>query len=103
MNMHNFWVSKNLPVSRSGAALVSMFWFGEPLATPEIHKYIFFSVKVSSTLYSKLLLNLFFFISSVEHQNTWELMLPAITMETEASHMLEAALEQMDDIIAGKG
>lgn len=30
-------------------------------------------------------------------------MLPAITMETEASHMLEAALEQMDDIIAGKG
>ncbi|KAL4004149.1 matrin 3 [Sarotherodon galilaeus] len=29
------------------------------------------------------------------------LMLPAITMETEASHMLEAALEQMDDIIAG--
>jgi len=29
-------------------------------------------------------------------------MLPAITMETEASHMLEAALEQMDDIIAGK-
>uniref|UniRef100_A0A3Q1HWJ1 SAM domain-containing protein n=1 Tax=Anabas testudineus TaxID=64144 RepID=A0A3Q1HWJ1_ANATE len=28
-------------------------------------------------------------------------MLPAITMETEASHMLEAALEQMDDIIAG--
>ncbi|KAM9376357.1 liprin-beta-2b isoform 4-T4 [Pholidichthys leucotaenia] len=29
------------------------------------------------------------------------LMLPAITMESEASHMLEAALEQMDDIIAG--
>lgn len=29
-------------------------------------------------------------------------MLPAIAMETEASHMLEAALEQMDDIIAGK-
>ena len=29
-------------------------------------------------------------------------MLPAVTMETEASHMLEAALEQMDDIIAGK-
>ncbi|KAM8892961.1 liprin-beta-2b isoform 7-T7 [Spinachia spinachia] len=28
-------------------------------------------------------------------------MLPAITVETEASHMLEAALEQMDDIIAG--
>uniref|UniRef100_A0A665T910 PPFIA binding protein 2 n=1 Tax=Echeneis naucrates TaxID=173247 RepID=A0A665T910_ECHNA len=28
-------------------------------------------------------------------------MLPAVTMETEASHMLEAALEQMDDIIAG--
>ncbi|XP_067358963.1 liprin-beta-2b isoform X31 [Channa argus] len=28
-------------------------------------------------------------------------MLPAISMETEASHMLEAALEQMDDIIAG--
>ncbi|XP_032379189.1 liprin-beta-2b isoform X11 [Etheostoma spectabile] len=28
-------------------------------------------------------------------------MLPTITMETEASHMLEAALEQMDDIIAG--
>uniref|UniRef100_A0A3Q2Q270 PPFIA binding protein 2 n=1 Tax=Fundulus heteroclitus TaxID=8078 RepID=A0A3Q2Q270_FUNHE len=28
-------------------------------------------------------------------------MLPAITMETDASHMLEAALEQMDDIIAG--
>ncbi|XP_035497701.2 liprin-beta-2b isoform X2 [Scophthalmus maximus] len=28
-------------------------------------------------------------------------MLPAITMETEASHMLEAALVQMDDIIAG--
>ncbi|XP_054475224.1 liprin-beta-2b isoform X2 [Anoplopoma fimbria] len=28
-------------------------------------------------------------------------MLPAITMETEASHMLETALEQMDDIIAG--
>ncbi|XP_034390075.1 liprin-beta-2b isoform X13 [Cyclopterus lumpus] len=28
-------------------------------------------------------------------------MFPAITMETEASHMLEAALEQMDDIIAG--
>uniref|UniRef100_A0A3B3TYX0 PPFIA binding protein 2 n=1 Tax=Poecilia latipinna TaxID=48699 RepID=A0A3B3TYX0_9TELE len=28
-------------------------------------------------------------------------MLPALTMETEASHMLEAALEQMDDIIAG--
>uniref|UniRef100_A0A4W6EI61 PPFIA binding protein 2 n=1 Tax=Lates calcarifer TaxID=8187 RepID=A0A4W6EI61_LATCA len=28
-------------------------------------------------------------------------MLPSITMETEASHMLEAALEQMDDIIAG--
>ncbi|KAM4553150.1 liprin-beta-2b [Fundulus diaphanus] len=32
---------------------------------------------------------------------TLDLMLPAITMETEASHMLEAALEQMDDIIAG--
>lgn len=61
MNMHNLWVSKTLPVSRSGAALVSMFWFGEPLATPEIHKYIFFSVKVLSTLYSKLLLNLFFY------------------------------------------
>lgn len=29
-------------------------------------------------------------------------MLPAVTMETEASQMLEAALEQMDDIIAGK-
>lgn len=29
-------------------------------------------------------------------------MLPAVTMETEASHMLEAALEQMDDIIAGE-
>lgn len=29
-------------------------------------------------------------------------MFPAITMETEASQMLEAALEQMDDIIAGK-
>uniref|UniRef100_A0A3Q1GF99 PPFIA binding protein 2 n=1 Tax=Acanthochromis polyacanthus TaxID=80966 RepID=A0A3Q1GF99_9TELE len=29
-------------------------------------------------------------------------MLPAIAMETEASHMLEAALEQMDDIIAGE-
>ncbi|XP_078139086.1 liprin-beta-2b isoform X2 [Centroberyx gerrardi] len=28
-------------------------------------------------------------------------MLPSIVMETEASHMLEAALEQMDDIIAG--
>ncbi|KAM9854575.1 liprin-beta-2b isoform 2-T2 [Aulostomus maculatus] len=28
-------------------------------------------------------------------------MLPATTMETDASHMLEAALEQMDDIIAG--
>ncbi|KAM8860470.1 liprin-beta-2b isoform 2-T2 [Synchiropus picturatus] len=28
-------------------------------------------------------------------------MFPTITMETEASHMLEAALEQMDDIIAG--
>ncbi|XP_059190274.1 liprin-beta-2b isoform X2 [Centropristis striata] len=28
-------------------------------------------------------------------------MLQAITMETDASHMLEAALEQMDDIIAG--
>ncbi|XP_019733767.1 liprin-beta-2b isoform X8 [Hippocampus comes] len=28
-------------------------------------------------------------------------MLTTITMETEASHMLEAALEQMDDIIAG--
>uniref|UniRef100_A0A3B3YTE2 SAM domain-containing protein n=1 Tax=Poecilia mexicana TaxID=48701 RepID=A0A3B3YTE2_9TELE len=28
-------------------------------------------------------------------------MLPALTMETEASHMLEAALEQMDGIIAG--
>ncbi|XP_077372429.1 liprin-beta-2b isoform X16 [Festucalex cinctus] len=28
-------------------------------------------------------------------------MLPTITMESEASHMLEAALEQMDDIIAG--
>ncbi|XP_041651117.1 liprin-beta-2b isoform X4 [Cheilinus undulatus] len=28
-------------------------------------------------------------------------MFPAITMETDASHMLEAALEQMDDIIAG--
>ncbi|XP_061533232.1 liprin-beta-2b isoform X4 [Phycodurus eques] len=28
-------------------------------------------------------------------------MLPTIIMETEASHMLEAALEQMDDIIAG--
>ncbi|XP_077424633.1 liprin-beta-2b isoform X19 [Vanacampus margaritifer] len=27
--------------------------------------------------------------------------MPTITMETEASHMLEAALEQMDDIIAG--
>lgn len=27
--------------------------------------------------------------------------LPAVTMETEASHMLEAALDQMDDIIAG--
>lgn len=30
-------------------------------------------------------------------------MLGSITMESEASHMLEAALEQMDDIIAGKG
>lgn len=29
-------------------------------------------------------------------------MLPTATMETEASQMLEAALEQMDDIIAGK-
>lgn len=29
-------------------------------------------------------------------------MLPSIAMETEASQMLEAALEQMDDIIAGK-
>lgn len=29
-------------------------------------------------------------------------MLPATNMETEASQMLEAALEQMDDIIAGK-
>lgn len=29
-------------------------------------------------------------------------MFPAIAMETEASQMLEAALEQMDDIIAGK-
>lgn len=29
-------------------------------------------------------------------------MLPAVTMETEASQMLEAALEQMDDIIAGR-
>lgn len=29
-------------------------------------------------------------------------MLPAVTVETEASQMLEAALEQMDDIIAGK-
>ncbi|XP_029908666.1 liprin-beta-2b isoform X3 [Myripristis murdjan] len=28
-------------------------------------------------------------------------MLPSVVMETEASHMLEAALEQMDDIIAG--
>ncbi|XP_029952078.1 liprin-beta-2b isoform X3 [Salarias fasciatus] len=28
-------------------------------------------------------------------------MLPAVAMETEASHMLQAALEQMDDIIAG--
>ncbi|XP_061577176.1 liprin-beta-2b [Cololabis saira] len=28
-------------------------------------------------------------------------MLPAVAMESEASHMLEAALEQMDDIIAG--
>lgn len=28
-------------------------------------------------------------------------MFPAIAMETEASQMLEAALEQMDDIIAG--
>ncbi|XP_034031433.1 liprin-beta-2b [Thalassophryne amazonica] len=28
-------------------------------------------------------------------------MLPSVTMETEASHMLEQALEQMDDIIAG--
>ncbi|XP_035803584.2 liprin-beta-2b isoform X18 [Amphiprion ocellaris] len=28
-------------------------------------------------------------------------MLPTVAMETEASHMLEAALEQMDDIIAG--
>ncbi|XP_065812573.1 liprin-beta-2b isoform X2 [Labrus bergylta] len=36
-----------------------------------------------------------------EHLCTLDLMLPAITMETEASHMLEAALEQMDDIIAG--
>ncbi|XP_077953320.1 liprin-beta-2-like isoform X13 [Gasterosteus aculeatus] len=34
-------------------------------------------------------------------EDLFELMLPAITMETEASHMLEAALEQMDDIIAG--
>lgn len=29
-------------------------------------------------------------------------MLPAVTVEPEASQMLEAALEQMDDIIAGK-
>lgn len=29
-------------------------------------------------------------------------MFPAAAMETEASQMLEAALEQMDDIIAGK-
>lgn len=29
-------------------------------------------------------------------------MLPAVTVETEASQMLEAALEQMDDIIAGQ-
>lgn len=29
-------------------------------------------------------------------------MLPAVAVETEASQMLEAALEQMDDIIAGK-
>lgn len=36
-------------------------------------------------------------------EDLFELMLPAITMETEASHMLEAALEQMDDIIAGNG
>ncbi|KAM7396273.1 hypothetical protein PAMP_019326 [Pampus punctatissimus] len=36
-----------------------------------------------------------------KHQKNYDLMLPAIAMETEASHMLEAALEQMDDIIAG--
>ncbi|KAF0040905.1 hypothetical protein F2P81_006803 [Scophthalmus maximus] len=35
-----------------------------------------------------------------EKEKTLDLMLPAITMETEASHMLEAALVQMDDIIA---
>lgn len=29
-------------------------------------------------------------------------MFPAIAMETGASQMLEAALEQMDDIIAGQ-
>lgn len=29
-------------------------------------------------------------------------MLPAVAVETEASQMLEAALEQMDDIIAGR-
>ncbi|XP_068168089.1 liprin-beta-2b isoform X2 [Antennarius striatus] len=38
---------------------------------------------------------------SSELPNTVNLMLPATTMETEASQMLEAALEQMDDIIAG--
>ncbi|XP_062419043.1 liprin-beta-2b isoform X2 [Pungitius pungitius] len=40
-------------------------------------------------------------ITAADTQKTLELMLPAITVETEASHMLEAALEQMDDIIAG--
>uniref|UniRef100_A0A3Q2DKL5 PPFIA binding protein 2 n=1 Tax=Cyprinodon variegatus TaxID=28743 RepID=A0A3Q2DKL5_CYPVA len=40
-------------------------------------------------------------ISQDSALRTVDLMLPAITMETEASHMLEAALEQMDDIIAG--
>ncbi|KAL3062213.1 hypothetical protein OYC64_010179 [Pagothenia borchgrevinki] len=34
-------------------------------------------------------------------QNTLDLALSTIIMDTEASHMLEAALEQMDDIIAG--
>ncbi|XP_038124506.1 liprin-beta-2b isoform X10 [Cyprinodon tularosa] len=40
-------------------------------------------------------------ISQDSALRTVDLMLPAITMETEASHMLEAALEQIDDIIAG--
>lgn len=41
------------------------------------------------------------FSFSAEHKNTWHRMIPTVAMETDASHMLEAALEQMDDIIAG--